>query len=68
MSGPDTTPTSTPATERWVPVLFSALVPALGAVWAPAAWRLPLLAVAALVALAGVVLLVRQQGGRDDTA
>ena len=67
MSDLDTTHASTPATERWVQVLFAALVPGIGAIWAPPAWRLPLLAVAALTAVAGVVLLVRQERGRTDT-
>lgn len=51
---------ATPKTERWVIVLACAFIPAIAALTVPEAARIPLLAVSALVFVAGFALMLRE--------
>ena len=60
MNDSTTTPKA-PGVEPWVKPTFGAFVPAIAAIFAPEAWRVPLFALAALLVVVGVALLFRQQ-------
>ena len=51
------------AFEPWAKILLAALVPAIGAIYAPAAFKLPLLALTGVLFVVGVVMLGKQERG-----
>jgi Flp pilus assembly protein TadB len=53
-----------PSLEPWLIVMFSALVPALTAVYVPAAFAITLIAAAVLLLIIGVVMLKLQTARR----
>ena len=53
------------AIEPWARVLLAALVPAIGAIYLPAAFRIPLFVLTGLLFIAGVVMLGKQESTRE---
>lgn len=49
------------AIEPWFAILLSALVPLMGALFLPAAWRTPLHLLGGILCVWGLVLLVRHE-------
>lgn len=52
--------TASPKTERWLIVMACSFLPVIAALFLPQAVRIPLVAVAGAIFIAGVVLMVRQ--------
>ena len=53
------------AFEPWAKVLLAALLPALGAIYAPDAFKLPLFLLTGILFIVGVLMLGKQESARN---